>query len=102
MLTRIVRMSFQPPLVEEFLNLFHHTKAAIASQDGCLALNLFVDKEQTNVIYTISIWQSESHLDSYRSSELFVTTWAKTKVLFNDKPKAFSLIEVDVVKSLSP
>jgi heme-degrading monooxygenase HmoA len=42
-------------------------------------------------MFTVSIWESEDDLNAYRNSELFENTWAKTKVLFNDKPEAWSL-----------
>jgi heme-degrading monooxygenase HmoA len=55
------------------------------------------DKNAQNVMLTYSYWLSEEHLNAYRDSELFKTTWAATKVLFLDKPVAFSSESVEVV-----
>jgi heme-degrading monooxygenase HmoA len=46
---------------------------------------------------TFSLWESEEALNNYRHSELFSVTWAKTKILFADRPVAFSnLLERDM------
>jgi hypothetical protein len=37
-------------------------------------------------------------LENYRNSDLFKTTWAATKALFNDKPMAFSTLVNQKVK----
>ncbi len=42
-------------------------------------------------MFTYSYWESEAHLNTYRHSDLFRETWAKTKVLFADKPEAWSI-----------
>ncbi|MFM1898201.1 MAG: hypothetical protein RL577_441, partial [Bacteroidota bacterium] len=41
-------------------------------------------------IQTLSRWESVDDLERYRNSQLFEETWAKTKVLFDRKPEAFS------------
>ena len=43
-----------------------------------------------NVFFTLSFWENEEALNAYRDSELFKTTWAKTKILFSDKPQAWT------------
>ncbi len=91
MLIRIVRMTFQPERVEEFKNIFEESKAQIRAREGCLHLELWRDLHQTNVFVTHSHWESEEDLNAYRASELFRTTWQKTKALFVDKALAFSV-----------
>ncbi|MEO9474821.1 MAG: antibiotic biosynthesis monooxygenase family protein [Cyclobacteriaceae bacterium] len=91
MITRIVRMVFEEDKTNDFLLIFNAAKAKIKDFDGCEDLELHQDYHNKSVYYTKSIWQSQSHLEAYRQSELFKTTWAKTKVLFADKPMAFSL-----------
>jgi (4S)-4-hydroxy-5-phosphonooxypentane-2,3-dione isomerase len=98
MLTRIVRMTFHPHLVNDFLAVFDASKSDISNQRGCLGLSLFVDAQSDNVLYTISHWASEADLEAYRNSDLFQTTWTKTKAFFQDKPLAFSLNELELVK----
>ncbi|TDB64231.1 antibiotic biosynthesis monooxygenase [Arundinibacter roseus] len=94
MLIRIVRMTFQPEKMEEFQRIFEASKEQIRNQEGCLHLELWQDIHQRNVFVTHSHWQSEEHLNAYRNSELFRTTWQKTKVLFTEKPLVFSAEKV--------
>jgi len=91
MITRIVRMSFDPAQVDQFLRVFDSIKTKIRSADGCLYLSLHQDLNEHNVYYTISHWEHPENLEKYRESELFSTTWAEVKQLFNQKPIAYSL-----------
>jgi quinol monooxygenase YgiN len=94
MLVRIVKMSFEPSEITEFLNNFHHHKHAIRNFDGCKLLELYADKNQTNIYFTYSYWENETKLENYRNSELFKQVWAKTKPLFNAKPEAWSVDKI--------
>lgn len=91
MIVRIVKMSFQPEKVEEFLENFHASKADIRAFEGCEHLELLREKARPNVFFTYSFWRDEEALEAYRRSELFKRTWAKTKPLFDAKPEAWSL-----------
>ena len=73
-LKRIVRMSFKPEKNKDFL-----------------------DKSEPNIFFTYSFWKNEAALEAYRNSELFKNTWAKTKVLFNEKPQAWSVEMLEIV-----
>jgi len=84
-------MSFQTDKIELFLTNFNENKDKIRSTKGCELLELYRDKKNTNIFFTYSYWQSEDDLENYRNSELFKNVWAKTKVLFNDKPVAWSV-----------
>ena len=91
MIIRIVKMTFQQEKVSDFLLLFEEVKNKIASFNGCHHLELWQEHEKENVLFTYSIWENENALNHYRFSELFKTTWSRTKVLFADKPEAWSL-----------
>ncbi len=97
MFVRIVKMSFDENKIEDFLENFHQNKEKIRSFKGCLFLELYQDKDNKNVFFTYSYWDSEKDLNNYRKSELFIRVWAKTKAMFNAKPEAWS---VDKVVSL--
>ncbi|WP_297335758.1 antibiotic biosynthesis monooxygenase family protein [Algoriphagus sp.] len=99
MLIRIVRMTFQPDRVTEFLENFEKNKAKIRSFPGCSHLELWQDENQENIFLTYSHWESESTLNQYRDSELFKTVWAFTKPLFAEKPQAFSSKKLQEVES---
>lgn len=84
-------MSFEPSKVDEFLAYFESKKHLIRGSNGCELLELYRDKENTNIYFTYSYWQKESDLENYRSSDLFKTVWAITKQFFNAKPEAWSV-----------
>jgi len=90
-ITRIVRMVFEEEKIDDFLQLFHATYSRIRFFEGCGFLELHRDADQPNVLYTMSRWTDASALEQYRSSELFLTTWAQTKQYFAGKPQAWSL-----------
>ena len=91
MIKRIVKMSFKPENIEEFKTLFNSKKEMIAAVEGCSHVELLQDANNDNVFFTYSLWKDVSYIEAYRQSELFISVWAKTKVLFNDKPQAWSL-----------
>ena len=97
MFVRIVKMSFSKAHVDAFLKNFDANKEAIRNFEGCKFLELYRDKQNKQVFFTYSYWDTEGHLENYRSSKLFKTVWSETKLLFNDKPKAWS---VDKIESL--
>ena len=91
MIVRIVKMTFIPSHVNDFLSVFNAAKGKIFSSEGCTHLELLKETGKDNVFFTYSIWETEKDLETYRRSDLFVETWAKTKILFADKPLAWSL-----------
>nr|WP_321234206.1 antibiotic biosynthesis monooxygenase family protein [uncultured Psychroserpens sp.] len=97
MFVRIVKMSFDPSKIDEFLSNFEDKKNDIRAFPGCEFLELYRDKHNTNIFFTYSYWQTEADLEQYRHSDLFKGVWAKTKALFNAKPEAWS---VDKLASL--
>ena len=93
MLIRIVRMTFRPEEVENFLQLFEETKDRIRHFEGCAHLELLKDYNDPCIFNTYSKWKDEDALNKYRNSPLFENVWAKTKAKFSAKPIAFSLKE---------
>ncbi|MEA5402030.1 antibiotic biosynthesis monooxygenase family protein [Arcicella sp. DC2W] len=97
MLIRIVRMTFHEEKVENFLAIFNASKHKIRHFEGCQHLELLQDKNFPNIFSTYSYWESENHLNNYRDSELFKNVWTSTKVLFVEKPIAFSSERVELI-----
>ncbi len=97
MIIRIVRMHFRPGESEAFLDIFNASKHLIRQFEGCQHLCLYTEAGLPDVFFTYSAWTSSTHLDAYRNSELFRTTWVKTKALFADNAKAWSMEEVETV-----
>ena len=92
MIKRIVKMTFREDAVQTFLDdVFEHSKDRIRAFPGCRHMELLQNLKQPNVLFTLSFWENEEALEAYRQSELFQTTWAKTKVLFAEKAEAWSL-----------
>lgn len=91
MIKRIVKMSFHPDKVDDFVLVFKENRQRIASFEGCSSLELLQDVNRENIFFTYSVWDNENALEKYRNSELFESVWQKTKALFNDKPEAWSV-----------
>ncbi|MFY0605001.1 MAG: antibiotic biosynthesis monooxygenase [Flavobacteriaceae bacterium] len=91
MFVRIVKMSFHKEHVDAFLKNFDEKKEYIRNSSGCRLLELYRGKQNPTIFFTYSYWDKEEDLENYRNSDLFKEVWAKTKVLFNDKPEAWSL-----------
>lgn len=91
-------MSFHAEHIPTFLENFEKVKNNIRNFKGCQFLELYRDKSNTDIFFTYSYWDSETDLENYRHSELFENVWAETKILFNDKPVAWS---VDKIVSLA-
>ncbi|MFH1319239.1 MAG: antibiotic biosynthesis monooxygenase family protein [Bacteroidota bacterium] len=91
MIIRIVKMTFSPSKLVEFLEIFNSSKEKIRTFEGCNHLELLNDINNPNIFFTYSHWASEQDLNNYRDSDLFKKTWTKTKALFSEEAEASSL-----------
>lgn len=91
MIKRIVKLTFQRDKITSFLAIFEESKDDICQFPGCRKLELWRCKHPENVFFTYSFWKSEAALENYRHSELFKSTWTRTKGLFAGKPEAWSV-----------
>ncbi|TYZ07615.1 antibiotic biosynthesis monooxygenase [Hymenobacter lutimineralis] len=94
MLIRIVRMTFRPEHVADFLVLFREHEQLIRAQPGCRHLALWQDADIPHVFCTYSHWETPAALENYRHSALFGRVWPATKRLFSAPAQAFSVNEV--------
>lgn len=90
MIVRLVHMTFKEENVDIFINIFEKYQHQIKASEGCLKLDLIQDQNQPNLISTLSFWEDEKHLETYRKSALFGKIWPLTKKLFSDTPRAIS------------
>lgn len=90
MIRRIVHMEFEPERVPAFLGVFEASCEQIRGFPGCLELTLLQDVSHPGRMTTYSLWESEEALETYRSSDLFKSTWQRTRVMFSGKPTAIS------------
>ena len=95
-------MQFRAGEREAFLDIFEASKHQIRQFRGCQYLRLYNEAGHPEIFFTYSIWTSAAHLDAYRNSELFRTTWAKTKALFAAEAEAWSVEEVETVDVSGP
>ncbi|MFZ6051565.1 putative quinol monooxygenase [Halocola ammonii] len=98
MLIRIVKMTFQPEKVDEFLELFDSKKEAIRATEGCEHLELIRQIDQPNVMMTYSFWRGEEHLKNYKNTDVFKEVWPKTKALFAARPEAWSMERLELLE----
>jgi len=91
MFVRIVKMSFHEENIPKFLENFELMKEKIRNAEGNRLLELYQDKNNPEIFFTYSYWETENDLENYRNSELFYDVWQFTKKLFNDKPEAWSV-----------
>jgi len=89
-LIRLVRMTFHPDTLDDFLEIFDASAPQIRAFPGCHHLELWQDDRYRNILTTYSHWSDADALNRYRHSDLFKQTWAKTKPLFAASPRAWS------------
>jgi len=91
MFVRIVKMIFHEDKIPAFLENFETVKHKIRNAEGNRFLELYQDKNNREIFFTYSYWETEADLENYRNSELFNSVWTFTKKLFNAKPEAWSV-----------
>lgn len=97
MIIRIVKMTFKPDAIPDFIKLFYYTQPFIQAFEGCQSVELLNDANNKNQYFTLSYWRSETDLENYRQSTFFIETWAKVKPLFAQKAEAWSLDGTETV-----
>jgi quinol monooxygenase YgiN len=90
MIVRIVKMTFVPERVGEFLLFFEKYKEQIRNFPGCTYLQVLQDQNHPNIVFSYSHWNEINDLDNYRNSELFSEIWPRTKEMFGAKPEAWT------------
>lgn len=94
MIVRIVKLTFHKENIAAFLEVFEQSKQQIRASEGCSLVELYQDDQNESLFFTYSYWKDETYLEVYRKSDFFKTVWNKTKVLFSEKPEAWSLHKI--------
>ena len=84
-------MSFHEENIPKFMENFNLIKEKIRNSPGNRYLELYQDKNNPEIFFTYSFWETEEDLENYRKSALIDEVWTFTKKLFNDKPEAWSV-----------
>jgi quinol monooxygenase YgiN len=90
MIIRIVKMTFIESRIDDVKIFVTSIGPTIRSFKGCHHLEILQDIHQKNIFFSYSHWESESDLDSYRSSNFFKETWSKVSEWFKRSPQAWS------------
>lgn len=90
MIVRIVKLTFREEEIPTFQQILIDSKEKIRAFPGNLYLEMLQDENNPCIFFTYSQWEQAEDLENYKHSELFQSTWAKTKVLFSAKPEAWS------------
>jgi quinol monooxygenase YgiN len=91
MIVRIVKLTLHPDKTGEFFTVYHSVEQAIRNFEGCRHAELLTHIKNDGVVMTYSVWETEAHLEQYRKSELFKTTWARVKPLFASRAEAWTM-----------
>lgn len=97
MIVRIVKLSFHEKNIPTFLAIFEESKNSIRASEGCNLVELYRDASNTAIFFTYSYWNEAADLENYRNSEFFKSVWAKTKILFSEKPEAWSVNKLETL-----
>ena len=90
MIVRVVRLTLSEENVSAFEEVFRTHQDAIASQPGCMGVEMLSDPDDNCIRGTLSRWRSAEDLNAYRASSLFGEVWPVTKSLFAAKPEVWS------------
>ena len=94
MIVRIVKLQFKKENISSFERIFEETRETIKGFPGCSLLELYQDVSDPATFFTYSQWESEQDLEAYRQSDFFKGVWTRTRALFDDKAKAWSVQKV--------
>jgi heme-degrading monooxygenase HmoA len=88
-------MTFDENKIVDFQDSFNSIKEHIIDFRGCELLELYQDRNDPCIFFTYSHWSTEKDLNNYRNSEFFKKVWAKTKLMFSEKPIAWSVNKIE-------
>jgi len=91
MIIRFVKLEILPHHIDDFKQLTANEKPDILASKGCSHLEILQDVSNPSIFFTVSHWDSESALDTYRESDFFRGNWKRVKKWFSNKPEAWSL-----------
>ena len=90
MIVRVVRLTFSPDTVVTFDALYDRFESRIQAQPGCRMVRAMKVSGHPCQRATLSFWETQEDLDTYRKSALFGEVWPATKALFAAPPEAQS------------
>ena len=86
----MVRLTFSPETVDAFDALYTQFEQHIQARPGCRMVRAMKVPGHPCQRATLSFWETQEDLDTYRQSTLFGEVWPATKALFAAPPEAQS------------
>lgn len=90
MIKRIVKLTIKEEKLAELYQVLDQHLLFIRNVDGCNHLEILKSKPPTNIVWTISIWESEEALNNYRNHPKFYPIWKALKATFAEKAEAWT------------
>jgi len=91
MIRRLVKFHFLPGKAEDFREIFEYGQHVVTGSKGCHWVKLLSDENNTDIGFTLSLWDSEHDLNEYRNSTEFKSYWPKIKALLAEKTEVWNL-----------
>ena len=91
MITRFVKLTIAKEMIDKFTSIYTENGHKIQNFAGCKYLEILKDIHDQRVFFTVSKWESEEHLNTYRNSDLFKGVWQSFKPLFAAQAQAWTL-----------
>ena len=92
MITRIVKFNVKKSSIDSFGNLLKEIRSEVLAFKGCKYFDLLNDKNNKNIFFSYSIWESEYYHDQYVNSGFFKTIWEQV-VMFLESDAQVHTVE---------
>ena len=90
MIVRIVKMTFKPEFISDFVKTESKIHERIRNFKGCTHLNILNDVSNPGIFFSYSYWNTEAELNDYRHSNFFRNTWETVKEMFAEQAQAWT------------
>ena len=94
MITRIIKITIDPVNTDDFRQFITLMKDNFSTIGGCQHIDILNDKEDKNIFFMYTIWETEAMLNKYRKSELNKTFWNKLNQWSIKEPQAWTVENV--------
>jgi quinol monooxygenase YgiN len=94
MITRIIKFKIDPVNTDDFKQFIALIRKDFSSIKGCKNIEILNDKEDKDVYFMYTIWETESMLNKYRKSELNKTLWTNLNQWSVKEPQAWTVENV--------
>lgn len=94
MITRIIKITIKPGNIDDFKQFISLMKENILTIGGCKHIDILNDREDKNIFFMYTIWETETVLNKYRKSELNKTFWNKLNQWSVKEPQAWTVENV--------